>query len=429
MVLVQPVGRNKLAQFRHRGSAFAVGLPELRKLVPAYANVQVRNLVELQMSIVGRRYDTGEVVRLEWLEGRIASVTPADDSDVPWLAPGRVDLQINGFCGHEFNDLDLTIDKVRQVTLAFDEHGVTSYLPTMTTHSFEVIGHAMKTIVASRREYPDVAARIPGFHLEGPYISSEDGPRGAHPLEHCRPPCWDEFCRWQDAAEGLIRILTLAPEYPGSAEFIGRVAQTGVVVAIGHTAANSDQIRAAVDAGASMSTHLGNGAHGQIRRHPNYLWDQLADDRLIVSLIVDGHHLPPEVVKTFVRAKSPQRCVLVSDIVGMAGMPPGAYPNTSVGSIEILIDGRIVVAGQRQLNAGAALPLTVGVAKVIRFGEVSLFEAIQMASSRPAELIGERPNLLRVGDPADLITFDLPGDDQDRIMLRSVIKSGEKVGV
>jgi N-acetylglucosamine-6-phosphate deacetylase len=194
------------------------------------------------------------------------------------------------------------------------------------------------------------------------------------------------------------------------------------LIAIGHTAANSDQIRAAVDAGASMSTHLGNGAHGQIRRHPNYIWDQLADDRLVASLIVDGHHLPPAVVKSFVRGKTPERCVLVSDLVGMAGMPPGQYKNTSIGNIEILDDGRIVVAGQRQYLAGAGLPITYGVANVMRFTECDLRTAIEMASIRPSELIHQTPTRLAVGSLANLVAFDL--SDLGPARVRQTINRG-----
>ena len=263
-----------------------------------------------------------------------------------------------------------------------------------------------KTIAAACRQSAAVAHAMPGIHLEGPYIASEEGPRGAHPLAHCRPPDADEFDRFQEAADGRIRILTLSPEYPAAAAFIARVVQKGVVVAIGHTAANSAQIRAAVDAGASLSTHLGNGAHRTLRRHPNYLWDQMAEDRLQAGLIVDGHHLPPEVVQSLVRAKTPERCILVSDLSGLAGLPAGRYA-TQLCDLEILADGRLVIAGQDQLLAGASQPLGVGVANVMRFAGVDLATAVQMASHHPARLLGMAENSLRPGDPADMTLFRL----------------------
>jgi len=379
------------------------------------------------MQIQGRRYDTGESIEVTVADGQVSKIVKTKlGEDAPWIAPGLVDLQINGYGGQEFNDQQLDVERVVTIGRAMDADGITSYLPTMTTHSFEMLSHAMSTLAAAC-ENPEVARRVPGFHLEGPYMSSEDGPRGAHPLEHCRAPDWDEFRRLQDAAGGRIKIITLSPEFENAPPFIAQVVATGVVVAIGHTAASSTQIAAAVDAGARMSTHLGNGAHGQLRRHPNYIWDQLADDRLTASLIVDGHHLPPAVVKTFVRAKTVDRCVLVSDLVGMAGMPPGEYSNTSIGDIEILEGGRIVVAGQRQFMAGAGLPMTYGIANLTRFADVPLATAIELASRRPAALIDVPCGSLDIGAIADLILFDVPDDDVSPIQIRATVNAGELV--
>jgi N-acetylglucosamine-6-phosphate deacetylase len=378
------------------------------------------------MDIIGRRYDSGEAVRLGIAAGKIETVAveAAAAQTLPWVAPGFVDVQVNGYGGQAFNDPQLTPEKVAQVCRHMDADGVTTFLPTAVTDSYEVLSHALAAYAKACQTMPEVAGRAPLFHLEGPFISAEDGPRGAHPLAHVRPPDWDEFCRLQEAAGGRIRILTMSPEYDGSPDFIRRATDSGVVVAIGHTGADSDQIRAAVDAGARFSTHLGNGAHGQIRRHPNYIWDQLAEDRLWASLIVDGHHLPPSVVKSFVRAKTPQRCLLVSDITSMAGMPPGVYHNTGIGDVEVLPGGKVVVAGQRQYLAGAALPIGVCVANVMRFAGVDLFTAIEMASIRPAELIRLEPVKLEAGSAADLVVFDL---SDDGLIVRATIKAGELV--
>ncbi len=379
------------------------------------------------MQLHGRRYDTGEFVRIDITDQRITKIAASDGpADAPWVGPGLVDLQVNGYGGQEFNDRALDVDRIVAIGRAMDADGVTSYLPTATTHSFEMLHHVMTTL-ASACETPEVARRVPGFHLEGPYMSREDGPRGAHPLQHCRAPDWDEFQRLQEAAGGRIKIITLSPEYDSAPSFIEQAAASGVLVAIGHTAATSEQIAAAVDAGARMSTHLGNGAHGQLRRHPNYIWDQLADDRLVASLIVDGHHLPPAVVKCFVRGKTLDHCVLVSDLVGMAGMPPGEYANTSIGDIEILEGGRIVVAGQRQYMAGAGLALTWGIANLTRFADVPWATAIDLASRRPAELIGVPCGSLEIGALADLILFDLPQDDVSPLKIRATINAGEIV--
>jgi N-acetylglucosamine-6-phosphate deacetylase len=384
------------------------------------------------MQLIGRRYDTCDLVAVEITGAAISRIDRVEEpgtnrEPVPWLAPGFVDLQVNGYGGQEYADARLTIEKVQKVVLALDGCGVTQHCPTLTTHSFEVLEHSLRTIRRAMEELPAVANRVPGIHLEGPYISIEDGPRGAHPREHCRPPDWNEFQRFQDAAGGKIAIVTLSPEYDNAPNFIARAAASGVLVAIGHTAASPDQIAAAVDAGARMSTHLGNGAHGQIRRHPNYIWSQLADDRLTASLIADGHHLPPEVVKVFLRAKTPARTVLVSDITGMAGMPPGRY-ETSLGALEVLEDGRLVVAGQRQFLAGAALPIAVGVTNVMRFAGADLKTAVEMASSSPAALIHCRCGALAPGAPADLVLFDLARDSAGRaqqLLVRKTLIQGE----
>jgi N-acetylglucosamine-6-phosphate deacetylase len=376
-------------------------------------------------TLVARRYDTLRPVALEIAGERIGTILPApEQSGLPLIAPGLVDLQINGFGGIEFNDRELTVEKVRQVALSQDRFGVTAFLATCTTDGHHVLAHALATIAAAIREVSEVAARIPGIHLEGPYISPDDGPRGAHPRQHVRTPDWDEFRRLQDAAEGRIKLLTLSPEYASAPDFISRVAASGVLVAIGHTKATSDQIKAAVDAGVRMSTHLGNGAHPTIRRHPNYIWDQLAEDRLTASLIADGHHLPPAVVKSMIRAKTPERIVLVSDITSMGGMPPGRY-QTGLGELEVLPTGKLVPAGQPDILAGASLPIHVGVANVMRFTGVDLATAIDMASLRPARLIGlDHPGLER-GAPAHLFVFDLPVGTDEPLRIRATYHRGQ----
>ncbi len=376
------------------------------------------------MELVGRRYDTGLPVQIEIEAGRIARVSQIDAAAAmppvgqwPWLAPGLIDVQLNGYGGQEFSSADLTPERVEPIVRAMERFGVTRICPTLTTESFAVLQHALKAVADACDGSPELARRIPGIHLEGPYITADDGARGAHPKRHCRRPDWDEFQRLQEAAGGRIRILTVSPEFDESIPFIRRVAQSGVIVAIGHTAARPDQIRAAVDAGARMSTHLGNGSHPMLHRLHNYVWAQLAEDRLTAGLICDGHHLPPEVVKVFVRAKTPQRCILVSDISGQAGQPPGRYESPFC-DIEILPSGKLVVAGQTELMAGASLPLSAGVANAMRFAGVDLATAIRMAVHHPAALLGIEPGGLDVGDRADLVQFELAqpaaGDAHDQ---------------
>ncbi len=363
------------------------------------------------MQIHARHYRTLRPVVLDLQGDRLQAVrevAAAADPALPVVAPGLVNLQVNGLKGQEFTDPNLTPEAARDACLGFAREGVACLLPTFTTQSFETLSHCLSVTASLLEHCPDVRRCVPGFHLEGPYISAEDGPRGAHPREHVRAPQWDEFQRLQEAASGRILLVTLAPEQPGAVDFIRLAVASGVVVALGHTAADTQQIQQAVNAGATLSTHLGNGAHGLIRRHPNCIWDQLAEDRLTASLIADGHHLPPSVLKTFVRAKTVERCVLVSDLTGMGGMPPGAYDAPGLGAVEVLEDGRLVVAGQRQYLAGAALHLRYNVGIAMRDAELSHVAALEMASLNPRRLMGWSAAGLVPGAPADLLLCDLP---------------------
>ena len=363
------------------------------------------------MELLARRFDTAEPVKMVLADGRIISIAALDLDDeaaesLPWIAPGLIDLQVNGYGGQEFSSDDLTVERVATIAAAMDGFGVTRFCPTVTTQSSSCMTHAISTLHRACEEMPGLACRVPGFHVEGPYLTAENGARGAHPLEYVRPPDFDEFQRFQEAAGGRIRILTMSVEFDGTVEFIRRACKTGVVVSIGHTAATPEQIAAAVDAGARMATHLGNGSHGTLHRHRNYIWPQLADDRITAGLICDGFHLPPYVVKVFVRAMGVDRCVLVSDLSGLAGLPPGRY-QTNLCAIESLDSGKLVVAGQREALAGAGLPIGVGIANVMAYAGVGLAEAIGMATVNPARVLRLPPPQLAVGEPADLVLFDL----------------------
>lgn len=389
------------------------------------------------MRISGTRYDTGDAVTVEIEGDRIARVVPrsGDQGNVqpgPWIAPGFVDLQLNGYGGQQFSSAELTVEHAAAILGTYLSFGTTRVCPTVTTQSAEVLEHSIRTLCSTTANDSRLSRLVAGIHVEGPYISPNDGPRGAHPKQFTRPPNWDEFQRWQDAAEGAIRIVTLSPEYPESAEFIAKATASGVVVAIGHTAASSEQIRAAVDAGAQLSTHLGNGAHLELPRHPNYIWDQLAEDRLTASIIADGHHLPAEVVKVLIRAKTPERVILVSDLSGFAGLATGTYPS-SPGDVTVLDDGRLVVAEEHRLLAGASRPIGTCVALAMQMAELSLRTAVEMATQRPAALIGLTPNALRPGDPADLVLFDLQTRKSEEkkmapeLNVRATILAGECV--
>ena len=231
---------------------------------------------------------------------------------------------------------------------------------------------------------------ILGIHMEGPYISPHDGARGAHPREHTREASVEDFKRRQEAADGRIRLVTLAPEVPGALRLIEHLVEANIRVAIGHTAASVEEIRDAISAGASLSTHLGNGCAQMLPRHPNFIWEQLAADELFASFIVDGHHLPTATVKAMIRAKTPARTILVTDAIAAAGCAPGVY-RLGETEVELSAEGRVAAPGAPNL-AGSALAMHTAVGNTVRFTGLSIADVLSMASTRPAWYMGVEPS-------------------------------------
>lgn len=294
--------------------------------------------------------------------------------------PGLFDLQVNGFGGIDFNAPDLSDDRVVEAMEKMRATGVTRCLPTLITSPFDWFCAVARVLVRASH------AAIAGIHMEGPYVSSEDGARGAHPRAHVAPASVDDFKRRQEAAEGRIVLVTLAPEVPGAVRLVEHLVGAGVRVAIGHTNATPQQITEAIDAGATLATHLGNGCPQMLPRHPNVIWELLAADGVRASLIVDGHHLPPATVKAMIRAKGAARTILVTDAVSAAGSAPGRY---SIGSVacELDPDGRVSMPGTPYL-AGSSLTLDRAIANVVRFTGLPIDEVIPMASTLPAAYMG-----------------------------------------
>ena len=385
------------------------------------------------MRVCGRRIDNQEIATVTIEDGRIAAIEPgAGDGAVGgadlWLATGFCDVQINGYAGRDFNiavwgqqgGIEPALYDLRALLAAA---GTALFCPTITTNSEEAICTSLAAIARALEADTVLARSIPGIHVEGPFIATEDGPRGAHPLEFVRDPDWREFQRWQEAAGGRIRICTLAPERPGALPLIAKLAEAGVVAAIGHTAAAPEDIQNAVTAGARLSTHLGNGAHNMLRRHPNYIWEQLADDRLIASVIADGHHLPASVAKCIARVKGPDRLVLVSDAVSLGGLPPGLYHE---GRYEVLPSGKVVLAGTPYL-AGAGHLLDTCVANAARFTELTLAQVVACATANPARLLGldATKGSLALGQDADITLFRLP--ESGPLEIAATFCAGERV--
>jgi N-acetylglucosamine-6-phosphate deacetylase len=377
------------------------------------------------MRIEAIHYRTGEPIAIRLEKGEIAAIDalPVGVKPEVTAAPGLVDLQVNGYGGLDVNRVPIAQGTVGQMTRRLWSEGVTSSFPTVITNSAEAIERAMASI--ARECETDDAARngVAGIHLEGPFISPEEGARGAHERAFVRAPDWDLFRRWQETAGGRIRILTMSPEWPGSATFIERCAASGVTVSIGHTSATPQQIADAVKAGARMSTHLGNGAHLMLPRHPNYIWEQLAQDELWACLIADGFHVPDQVLKVVMKVKGP-RAMLVSDAVSLCGMPPGQYTMPVGGRVVLTAEGRLHLAENPKLLAGSAQMLVRGVENLVGRGLAGLAEAWEMASVRPAGFMGLRAAAgLSVGAPADLVMFRR--GEGDKIQIKRTYKTGE----
>ena len=337
----------------------------------------------MHMRTVVREVLTGQALVVE-LSDETISLSPSHSTpeDGLYISPGWVDLQVNGFAGLDMNAPDIKPEHVTHMARRLWTEGVASFCPTVVTASPGHIEHCLRTIALAYHGAPEMRDAILGIHLEGPYLSPVDGTRGAHPAEHMHPPDWDEFCGWQAAAQGLIRLVTLAPELPGAIDFIRQLVAAGIVVAIGHTEASTRDIAAAAEAGASLSTHLGNGIALKIRRHPNPIWDQLADDRLYASVIFDGFHLPASVMRVILRAKRVARTLLVSDAVALARMPAGVYDTPVGGRVELHPGGRLSLLGS-DILAGSASSLKDCFENALRLAGCSLAEAVQMVAVNP----------------------------------------------
>ncbi len=373
--------------------------------------------------IEGYLYSNKRPVAVEFENGIIQKVENIESVETgagSFIAPALIDNQINGYMSVEFSKPDLSVEDMQMVVAELQKTGVATFMPTVITGSRESLINSF-TNLAKALKNSDVSVSVPGFHLEGPYISPEAGYRGAHSLEHVRLPDWDEFQKLNEIAGGKIIQITLAPEVDGAMGFIKKCVQNNIVVSLGHHNANADEIKRAADAGAKTVTHLGNGCANSINRFNNPLWMQLAEDRLMSSFIVDGFHLLPELVKVFYKAKGSERIILTSDITMLAGMPPGDY--VWDGKDVVLTPEGIIRLPKENVFAGASLPLIVGVGNMMQFTGCGLKEAIDMATKNPAGLYNFNDRgAIEAGKRADLIVFGL---DDNKLEIQKTIVAGE----
>jgi len=373
------------------------------------------------MNCSGINPATNEEIAVSFGE-QIDSVEPllSPANERVYVAPGWIDIQVNGFGGVDYNSPTASHESIAQSIRLLFSTGVTRFFPTVITGSADDMTGALRNLASARESLAEGPA-MEAFHVEGPYISPEDGPRGAHPRRWVRPPDLNEFQRFQDAARGNIRLITISPDWPETPRFIENVVRRGVVASIGHTGASAEQISAAVSAGATLSTHIGNGAHSTLSRHPNYIWDQLADDRLAASVIVDGIHLGKSFLNVALRAKGSERAILVTDAVMPAGCNPGRYKLGEV-DVELHADGSVRLLGGTRL-AGSALRMDHAIRNVMKLAGLSLREALAMATVNPARIgrVASRLRGLNPGERADLVRFRYSPDTREVQVLETYL--------
>ncbi len=382
-----------------------------------------------QQTIEGLHFVTGKPIQVKIENGKITGIRYLkelnDKNSKTYIAPGFIDNQVNGFAGvsFAFGESDLTGEGIEKATRELWKKGVTTYLPTLTTNSQDVLVKNF-TLLAKAVDDEKLLGSIPGFHLEGPYINPEDGFRGAHPKQFVRMPDWNEFMEMYKASGENILQVTIAPEMEGAQDFIKKCRENGIVVAVGHHNANKQQLDLAVENGARIATHLGNGCANMINRHYNPLWPQLSNDDLMISIICDGFHLLPEEIRVFYKTKGVEKTIITSDVTSYAAMEPGQYKTQTGETIELTKEGKLFYPAQNVLY-GSASPITNGVGYIMKVTGCSLADAIQMSSTNPANLysLNDR-GTLETGKRADLVLFSI---EDFEVQIQKTIVKGELV--
>lgn len=355
--------------------------------------------------------------------GLLLSVEKTTESKSGYFsAPGLIDLQINGINGIDFNETTLTTDDIINATEYLLSQGVTTFFPTVITNSDENIMSLLDKIVKACEIDSLVNSCIEGIHLEGPFISPANGAKGAHNELYIKAPDWELFKKFQDAANGKIKIVTIAPEWDNAESFIDNCIQSGVIVSIGHSVANSTQISNAVKAGASMSTHIGNGVPLMLARHPNIIWDQLSEDQLYACIIADGIHIPDTFIKVVQKNKQ-HKTMIVSDATCFAGMKPGEYTRHIGGDVILDENKRVALKAQPGILAGAAKSILENVETILQHQLYTLNTAWKMASVNVKDFLIKNSASYKEAKN-DLVIFT---KQEFTINIHTVIKNGEVV--
>ncbi len=306
--------------------------------------------------------------------------------------PGLVDLQVNGYRGVDFSGEDLTDESFARACRQLLEAGTTAFLPTLITSPATIYERNLPMIarVLGQEEF---RGRVLGIHLEGPFISTEDGARGAHSALWVRKPDVAYLKELIDLAQGTVRLITIASDQEGADELSRYASSHGVAVSLGHHMAKEQDLERLVAVGAKALTHLGNGVPALLSRHQNPIWAGLANDDLAATIIADGHHLPPSMLKTFIRTKGPGRCVVISDASPLAGLPPGEY--WSMGAMVRLQDDGKLFNPATGYMAGSSATILACANHLAGLGLAGLNELGQMFFYNPLRLIGVSPQQVR----------------------------------
>ena len=302
------------------------------------------------------------------------------------ITSGLFDLQVNGYAGVDFNDPAITprqLDDALEVMLA---GGVTGCLPTIITAHPVELTERFRALDAAVRASRLGMAMVPGYHLEGPFVSDRPGYCGCHPPQAMTDPDLGLVRQLDSLLTRPILLVTLAPERVGGVAAVRGLTEAGKVVAIGHSAAGFGTVRLAAEAGASLSTHFGNGLPAMLPKLENTLLAQLSEPRLTACLIADGHHMTPEALAAIIRLKGAGNCILVSDATLAAGAEPGTYRFAGM-DIVLSDDERVARPGEAGL-AGSALRLEQAVRNVAAWEIADAPGCIEMASVRPRAAIG-----------------------------------------
>ncbi len=308
------------------------------------------------------------------------------ESEITRKTQGMLDLQVNGFGGIDYNNSNLDPEDFEKSLQKMLATGVTSCLPTLISASETHLKSCFQALEKGRQNSELAQTMVIGYHLEGPFLSPEEGSRGCHPPEVMRRADLDYFEQLQEAAGGMIRLVTVAPEIEGALSFIEQLSSKGIIVALGHTSAGIELIRQATDCGAVLSTHLGNGTASMLSKHDNPILAQLSEDRLSASFITDGYHLSREQLQLYLRAKGPDRTILVTDATSAAAAVPGVY---GLGPMTLERQQEpVALSPDTGRPAGSAVTLDQCLQNVINWFDLSLDDAISWASENPRKILG-----------------------------------------